>query len=236
MMNPDPFLVLPVRGGCSSSGGSLKSLQGVWEFQDFSSSSYPHWSQFGVHPALIHCLGRMCFTVGDSELRLHLLHWWQLWSRHWNRLMFSELACLQVCMKLLCPKKLEALIPSHNFTKAETEPQRAVTSPTSSGEVITATEIEFMTSRPSPPPDYWHILPPKKTICHVIIEAYLCNTVSPCIKPLFFVSLTSLSMGNNNTSLLQRGGENNWTQGSAVCMYGSEHLASINTYIWRLYY
>lgn len=42
MMNPDPFLVLPVRGGCSSSGGSLKSLQGVWEFQDFSSSSYPH--------------------------------------------------------------------------------------------------------------------------------------------------------------------------------------------------
>lgn len=42
MMNSDPFLVLPVRGSCSSYGGSLKSLQGVWEFQEFSSSSYPH--------------------------------------------------------------------------------------------------------------------------------------------------------------------------------------------------
>lgn len=69
------------------------------------------------------------------------------------------LTCLQVCMKLLCSKKLEAFskkteIPSHYFTKAESETQRAVTSPTSSSEVITATEIEFMTSRPSPPPDH----------------------------------------------------------------------------------
>lgn len=63
MMNPDPFLVLPVR----SSGGSLKSLQGVWEFQGFSSSSYPQGRQFRAHPVWIHCLGRMCFTVGGSE-------------------------------------------------------------------------------------------------------------------------------------------------------------------------
>lgn len=68
------------------------------------------------------------------------------------------LACLPVCMKHLCSKKLKAFskpeIPSHYFAKAETETQRAVTSSTSSSEVITATEIEFMTSRPSPPPDH----------------------------------------------------------------------------------
>lgn len=124
------------------------------------------------------------------------------------------LACLQVCLSLLCSKKLKIFsrktgIPSHYFTKAEAETQRAVTSPTSSSEVITATEIEFMTSRPSPPPDQQHILPPKKTICHVIVKAYLGNTVPPSLQPLLFVSLTSLSVGNNNTSLLQRGAENN---------------------------
>lgn len=91
------------------------------------------------------------------------------------------LACLQIYMKVLYSKKLEAFsmkaeIHYRCFINGEAETKRAVTCTTSSSEVLTATEIELMISRPSPPPDIF--CPPRpfamSSSRHICLTHFLC--------------------------------------------------------------